>query len=70
MMASLILLLALLQDPPRVGIAAWDTGTSATEPMSAGTIGAKSRWKTLESGASPQGDAVISNGKILVVAWK
>ena len=69
-MASLILLLALLQDPPRAGIAAWDTGTSAVEPLAADAIAKKSGWKTLESGAAPQGDAVLSNGKILAVARK
>src|SRR5262245_46718165 len=70
-MASLILLVALLaQDAPRAGVAAWDTGSSATEPLSADALGKRSAWKTLESGASPQGDVVLTNGKILAVARK
>src|SRR5690349_17242449 len=69
-MASLILLLALLQDPPRAAVGAWDTGSSAAQPLAAEALAARSGWKTLESGAAPQGDAVISNGKILAVARK
>jgi len=64
-MATLILVLALsLQDPPRAGVAAWDTVTPAGDLMQRGA------WKALEGGASPQGDAVLTNGKILAVARK
>src|SRR5688572_33255456 len=64
-MAALILVLALsLQDAPRVGVAAWDTVTPAAD------LTQRSGWKALEGGASPQGDAVVTNGRILAVARK
>jgi hypothetical protein len=69
-MASLLLLLALLQDAPRAGVAAWDTGTSEAAPVGTEGLLQKKGWKTLESGASPQGDLVITNGKISAVARK
>src|SRR5262245_39193129 len=58
-MAPLILVLALSTQ-----VAAWDT----VEP--AGDLSKRSGWKALEGGASPQGDLVVTNGKIMGVARK
>ncbi|MBI3857917.1 MAG: hypothetical protein HY293_19740 [Planctomycetes bacterium] len=66
----LVLALAAAQDAPRSGIAAWDTLASSAEPLAPEAFERKSGWKPLETGAAPQGDAVISNGKILAVARK
>jgi hypothetical protein len=58
-MATLILVLALSAQ-----VGAWDT----VEP--AADLSQRSGWKALEAGASPQGDLVVTNGKILGVARK
>ena len=53
-----LLLLALPQDKPRTGIAVYDLGRSAVEPVASG-----------DTPAAFQGDAVVTNGRIsLVVA--
>jgi hypothetical protein len=58
---------------PRVGLAVWDTGKSATETLAAATIDAKNGWKPIASDETAhvfQGDAVIANGRVLAVARK
>jgi hypothetical protein len=65
---------AFSQEPPvrtRAALAVWDTGTSAAESLTPEAISAKSGWKPIASGATPtafQGDAVITNGRLLAVA--
>lgn len=55
----------------RLALAAWDTGKPSPEPHAPEIVGQPSGWKLLASSetASPfQGDAVISNGRLLMVA--
>lgn len=77
-MASLLLLLALaVQDAsPRAGMAAWDTQNALADripdeildraPREKGV----GRWMRVGAGAALQGDLVVSNGPLLVVARK
>jgi hypothetical protein len=51
-----LLLLTLPQDKPRAGIAVYDLGRSATEPVALG-----------DTPAAFQGDAVVTNGRISLV---
>src|SRR5438093_636615 len=60
-------------EPARAVLAAWDTGTSALEPLAADAIERKTGWKAIASGeplAAFQGDVVIANGRLLAVARK
>jgi hypothetical protein len=58
------------QDAPRAGVGAWDTGTSSAEPLSADALGSRLAWKAAAEGTAVQGDAVITNGKLVAVARK
>jgi hypothetical protein len=61
------------EKPARAALAAWDTGKFSTEPLTPEAVEQKSGWKPLESSettAAFTGDAVISNGRLLVVARK
>src|SRR5262249_56651770 len=57
---------------PRAAIAAWDTGQPSANPLAPAALAAKTGWTQLPVGktASFQGDAVITNGRILVMARK
>jgi hypothetical protein len=58
---------------PRLGLSAWDTNDSAAEPLSPAAVEHKSGWKQIASGETAesfQGDAVITNGRLLAVARK
>src|SRR5438552_3184105 len=73
MSAALSLVLALLasQAPESAGVAAWDTGEASGELLNAEKISAKAGWIAIprdQTGASPKGDAVVTNGRILAVA--
>src|SRR5262245_46579333 len=60
------LLAALAQDPARPTVAAWDTGRPSAEPLSAEAIERRDGWKPCSDAL--EGDAVITNGKLLAVA--
>src|SRR5439155_136218 len=53
--------------PASIGV--WDTGQSSAEPLAQGTLEARTGWTpiTAQEAASFQGDAVMSNGRILAV---
>src|SRR5262245_35648291 len=58
---------------PRAGMALWDTGRSSDHPLTAAALAERSGWTQIGSGrstASFQGDAVVSNGRILAVFRK
>jgi hypothetical protein len=68
---------ALLAQSPvertRATLAAWDTGEHSDKPYAAESLERKSGWKLIGSDpttTSLQGDAVISNGRLLAVARK
>jgi hypothetical protein len=66
-MNVLLLLLAL----QRAGVAAWDSGQASAEPLAAPAFAAKSGWTALaEATPSFKGDAVLTNGRLFVVARK
>ena len=78
-MASLALLLAaslLAQDPPRAGVAAWDTCNPSAQPLTSEHVHSGpnqkgvGNWVRAEAGASLQGDLVVTNGKLTAVARK
>jgi hypothetical protein len=63
------------QEPPgqpRAGLAAWDTGTPSAEALTPEAVTQKNGWKPLPTGESAalQGDAVVSNGRLVAVARK
>jgi hypothetical protein len=64
------------QEPPqrpRAALAAWDTGKPAAEPLAPEAVEQKSGWKAIANGETAdsfQGDAVITNGRLLAVARK
>src|SRR5437879_2555802 len=58
---------------PRAVISVWDTAKSSTEPLAAQTVAAKTGWMPIaadETTPTFQGDAALSNGRILAVARK
>jgi hypothetical protein len=58
---------------PQFGLSAWDTGESAAEPLVPAAVEQRSGWKQIASGETAdsfEGDAVISNGRMLAVARK
>jgi hypothetical protein len=56
---------------PQAGLTAWDTGASAAQPLAAETVTQRNGWKSLANATDTfQGDAVISNGRLLAVARK
>jgi hypothetical protein len=63
---------ATLAQGPRAGVAVWDTGKSFTEPLPAEAVEQKNGWKSIAAEETPafQGDAAISNGRVLAVARK
>jgi hypothetical protein len=70
-MATLLAVLAsalLTQDGPRAGIAAWDTGTESAQRLASPEPA--SSWKKADAAASPKGDLVVTNGKLMAVARK
>jgi hypothetical protein len=61
------------QEPPRAGLAVWDTGTPSEDLLAPATVEARSGWKSIPGGETTphfQGDAVMSNGRVLAVARK
>ena len=57
-------LLAALQ------IKAWDTSSSSGAPYAADAIAAKTGWTALDKAGAVKGDAVLSNGRVTLVARK
>jgi hypothetical protein len=58
---------------PRTALAVWDTGKAADEPLTPDAVEQKDGWQAVTSReATPafQGDAVITNGRLLAVARK
>src|SRR5438552_19159342 len=57
---------------PRNALSVWDTGQSSEQRLTADLLGQMSGWKQLSSNETSafQGDAVISNGRLLAVARK
>jgi hypothetical protein len=66
--------IALAQPPakqPRAAISLWDTGKSSAEPLAAQAVEQKNGWQAIENVPTPkafQGDAVVSNGRVLAIA--
>jgi hypothetical protein len=59
------------KEPARSGLAAWDTGKSSAEPLTAAAVAQKIGWKPIVGDQSSfQGDAAIGNGRVLTVARK
>src|SRR6516225_2602268 len=57
----------------RPSLAIWDTGHASSQPLSAEAIEQKTGWKSIARGDAAtafQGDAVITNGRLLAVARK
>jgi hypothetical protein len=66
-------LAAEAQDAPRAAIAAWDTVKASAEAWTPGSVEQKNGWERIEAGASLdafQGDAVMTNGRVLAVVRK
>ena len=55
---------------PRGALAVWDTGKPAAEPLTPDAVEQKSGWTALDGTETKafQGDAVITNGRLLAVA--
>jgi hypothetical protein len=56
---------------PRYALAVWDTSASSAKPLSPYTVEEKAGWKPItigETASAFEGDAVISNGRVLAVA--
>jgi hypothetical protein len=56
---------------PRVTISVWDTTRPAAEPLAPKALADRSGWSEVDAAGTPapfKGDAVISNGRIVVVA--
>src|SRR5947207_10989973 len=57
--------------PPRAALSVWDTGRSSAKPLAAEDVEQKNGWKPIASGettAAFEGDAAISNGRLLALA--
>jgi hypothetical protein len=70
-MSLLLLVLAstcVAQDPPRGGVAAWDSGSASPERLELPSPAAT--WKKIDAGAAVDGDLVVLTGKLLAVARK
>src|SRR6202022_347030 len=55
---------------PAAAIAIWDTGKRADEPLSSTTIAKKEGWSQIPTKTTEtifNGDAVMSNGRVVVV---
>jgi outer membrane protein assembly factor BamB len=60
----------VLQPKPSAGIRVWDTGASAEAPLTASQLARQDGWLPIqapEQAANFQGDAVITNGRVLAV---
>ncbi len=73
MLAGLALALALFRAPAQDpgGIAAWDTGRPSAAALSPEVLAARTGWSAVprdQTLASFKGDAVVTNGRLLVVA--
>ena len=58
-------------EPARAALAVWDTGTASAEALASEAVEHKNGWKRIQSGETVngfQGDAVVSNGRLLAVA--
>jgi hypothetical protein len=58
---------------PKAGLAVWDTGQSAAPVLASTALGGKNDWTAVPPGktaASFQGDAILSNGRIVAVVRK
>jgi hypothetical protein len=58
---------------PRAGISVWDTGRSSPAPLEPAALAGRNEWTAIASGKtadSLQGDAVVSNGRIVAVLRK
>jgi len=59
---------ALLVPPARAGLELWDTGKPSADPLPIAALEAKAGWTKVSAETGPiKGDAVLSNGKIIVV---
>src|SRR6516162_2208320 len=57
------------QDAPRSGVAAWDTGTAAPDRIGPEALAKHpDGWKRLDAAATPGGDLVVTNGRLMGVA--
>jgi hypothetical protein len=59
------------QDPPRSGVAAWDTGTPSADPLGADAVESKAGWTRLAKapdGGELPGDVAVTNGRLLAIA--
>jgi hypothetical protein len=66
-----LLLPCLLPQAQRAGIGAWDTASASPDPIAASAFAAKSGWAALsEAAPSFKGDAVVTNGRLFIVARK
>ncbi len=60
-------------EPARTALAVWDTGMAAAELLTPDVVERRDGWKPIGAGDTTQafqGDAVISNGRVLAVARK
>jgi hypothetical protein len=59
-------------DRPRAALAVWDTDRPSAEPLTPEEVAQKNGWKLIaaDQTAAFQGDAVITNGRVLMVARK
>jgi hypothetical protein len=70
---SLLLVLVAARAQESGGVGAWDTGQGSAAPLSLEQVSAKTGWAAIQRDQSPasfQGDAVVTNGRILVAARK
>jgi hypothetical protein len=58
------------QDAARVAFGVWDTGKPSADPLTVAALAARSGWTLVAPGGAPapQGDVVVSNGRITMVA--
>jgi hypothetical protein len=59
--------------PTRAGLSAWDTGKSSVDVLTSEAVEQKSGWKPIANSETTnafQGDAAITNGRVLAVARK
>jgi hypothetical protein len=57
--------------PARTALAAWDIAASSADPLTSEAIEKKNAWKEITgNGTAIQGDAAITNGRLLAIARK
>lgn len=74
-LASLVFLSAAsvalgADDKPKAGLAVWDTGKASKEALAPAALAGKNDWTLISADKTPasfQGDAVLSNGRIVAV---